>query len=423
MLNTVASFFSLYFATLLLLLSTGLFNTYMGLRLTAANVSELWIGTLIAVYYVGLVLGARSGHKLIMQVGHIRAYVTSAAIVTTMVLAQALTANLWLWLLFRFIVGVSMVAQFMVIESWLNEQTENAARGRVFAFYMVFSGLGTVLGQLSLTLFPRLDYEPLIFAAICSVLCLVPVALTRRLHPAVPVPAPIMVRYYLTRVPMSLLVVFITGNLTGAFYGLAPVFAVKQGLSSDQVAWFLAAAVAAGLLAQWPLGILSDRVNRSGLIRSNAVLLALVGIPLWGWWVLPFWALIVASCAFGALQFPLYPISTAFANDNVDPDRRVGLSAIVIMAYGVGAGLGPFIAGALMRFFDVNMFFVFVSGCAVVLVLFIRPQHVTGEYLSDDAPTHFVPMSELQASPAVAALDPRTTPQTDVSSEPVPQEG
>lgn len=421
MLNTVASFSSLYFATLLLLLSTGLFNTYMGLRLTAANVSELWIGALIAVYYLGLVVGARSGHKLIMQVGHIRAYVACAAIVTTMVLAQALTANLWLWLLFRFIVGVSMVAQFMVIESWLNEQTENAARGRVFAFYMVFSGLGTVLGQLSLTLFPRLNHEPLIFAAICSVLCLVPVALTRRLHPAVPVPAPIMVRYYLTRVPMSLLVIFITGNLTGAFYGLAPVFAVKQGLSSDQVAWFLAAAVAAGLLAQWPLGILSDRVNRSGLIRFNAVLLALVGIPLWGWWALPFWVLIMASCAFGALQFPLYPIGTAFANDNVDPDRRVGLSAIVIMAYGLGAGLGPFIAGALMRFIDVNMFFIFVSGCAAILVLFIRPQHVTGEFLSNDAPTHFVPMSELQASPVVAALDPRTDPQTDVSSEPVPQ--
>ncbi len=422
MLNTVASFFSLYLATLLLLLGTGLFNTYLGLRLTAAHVSELWVGGLIAVYYLGLVLGARSGHKLIMQVGHIRAYVAGAAVVTTMVLAQALLDNLWLWLLFRFIVGVSMVTQFMVIESWLNEQTENHQRGRVFAFYMVVSGLGTVLGQLSLTLFPRLNYEPLVFAAICSVLGLVPVALTRRLHPAVPVPAPIMIRYYLKRVPMSLLVVFIAGNLTGAFYGLAPVFAVKQGLSSDQVAWFLAAAVAAGLVAQWPLGQLSDHVNRVGLVRFNAALLALIGIPLWGWWVLPFWALIAISCAFGALQFPLYPIGTAFANDNVDPDRRVGLSAIVIMAYGLGAGLGPFVAGALMRYIDTNMFFIFVSGSAFLLVLLIRPQRVTGEYLSDDAPTQFVPMSEPQATPAVSALDPRVDPQTDVSAEPVPQE-
>src|SRR5690606_34637658 len=141
----------------------------------------------------------------------------TAAVVTTAVLAMALVDNLWIWLALRLIVGLAMVSQFMVLESWLNEQTENHQRGSVFALYMVFSGLGTVLGQLSLTLFSQLNYEPLIFSAICSVLCLVPVALTRRLHPAMQTPAPILPRYYLSRVPMSLAVVFVTGGLTGAF--------------------------------------------------------------------------------------------------------------------------------------------------------------------------------------------------------------
>src|SRR3546814_10292706 len=102
-----------------------------------------------------------------------------AAITTVTVLAMALIDNLWIWLAFRFIAGIGIVTQLMVIESWLNEQTENSQRGRVFAFYMVFSGLGTVLGQLSLVLFPALDYEPLVFVAICSVLCLVPVEIGR----------------------------------------------------------------------------------------------------------------------------------------------------------------------------------------------------------------------------------------------------
>jgi hypothetical protein len=75
-----------------------------------------------------------------------------------------------------------------------------------------------------------------------------------------------------------------------------------------------------------------------------------------------------------------------------------------------------------MRYIDTNMFFIFVSGSAFLLVLLIRPQRVTGEYLSEDAPTQFVPMSEPQATPAVSALDPRVDPQTDVSAEPVPQE-
>ncbi|HWL28063.1 MAG TPA: MFS transporter, partial [Burkholderiaceae bacterium] len=257
MVTTVAAFSSLYLATLLLLVGSGLFNTYLGLRLTAVSVSEVWVGALIAVYYLGLVFGARMGHKVIIQVGHIRAYATNAAVVTVSVLALALIDNLWIWLLFRFIAGVAMVTQFMVLESWLNEQTENHMRGRVFAFYMVFSSLGTVLGQLALTLFPQLNFEPLVFAAMCSALCLIPVALTRRLHPALQVPAPIHAKYYVARVPLSMTVLFVAGTITGAFYGLAPVYAIKQGLSNDQVAVFLAAAVASGMVSQWPLGWLA----------------------------------------------------------------------------------------------------------------------------------------------------------------------
>ncbi|HUH60640.1 MAG TPA: MFS transporter [Candidimonas sp.] len=420
MVKMVAAFSSLYLATLLLLIGSGLFNTYMGLRLTAESVSEVWVGAVIAVYYLGLVFGARRGHKLIIQVGHIRAYVASAAIVTVTVLAQALVDNLWIWLLFRFIAGVAMVTQFMVLESWLNEQTENHQRGRVFAFYMVFSSLGTVLGQLALTLFPSLNYEPLIFVAMCSALCLIPVALTGRLHPALQVPVPIHAKYYIARVPMSLTVLFVAGTITGAFYGLAPVYATRVGLSSDQVAVFLAAAVASGLLFQWPLGWLADRINRVGLIRVNAVILALLAVPLWGWWTFPYWALLLFSCVFGILQFTLYPLGAAFANDNVDPDRRVGLSAILYMVYGLGACVGPLIVGLLMRELNASMYFVFVSACAAILVVFVRPQKVTGENLSEDAPTHFVPMSDsLQSSNVVAALDPRVDVESDVSDKPV----
>ncbi|QAA92534.1 MFS transporter [Pollutimonas thiosulfatoxidans] len=421
MVQMIGAFFSLYLATLLLLAGSGLFNTYMGLRLTSQSVSEVWVGGLIAVYYLGLVFGARIGHKIIIRVGHIRAYAATAAIVTITVLVLALVDNLWTWLGFRFVAGIAMVTQFMVLESWLNEQTENHQRGRVFAFYMVFSSCGTVLGQLSLTLFPTLDYRPLIFAAMCSALCLVPIALTRRLHPALQLPAPLQVKYYMARVPLSLTVLFVAGTLTGAFYGLAPVYALHQGLSNSQVAVFLAASVATGLLAQWPLGWLADRMNRVLMIRISAMVLLLLAVPLWGWgWTFSFTALVAFSCAFGALQFTLYPLGAAFANDNVEQERRVGLSAILYMVYGLGACVGPLVAGLLMRELDSSMYFVFVSVCAAILVLVIRPQRVTGANLTEDAPTHFVAMSDsLQSSNVVAALDPRVDVEHDVSFEPV----
>ncbi|NYT66333.1 MFS transporter [Alcaligenaceae bacterium] len=423
MVRTIGSFFSLYLASLVLLLGAGLFNTYMGLRLTEQSVSEAWVGGLIAIYYLGLVFGARMGHKLIQRVGHIRAYASSAAFVTVAVLAQALIDNLWIWLVLRFFAGMAMVTQFMVIESWLNEQTENESRGQVFAFYMLISGLGTVLGQLALTLFDQLNYQPLIFVAICFVMSLVPVTLTRRIHPVLQLPAPIAVRYYVSRVPMSLMVLFLAGLITGAFYGLAPVYAIKHNMNSGQVAVWLAASVAAGLMSQWPLGWLADRINRISMIRVNGVALLVLTIPLWGWLSMPFWLLVMFSCAIGAMQFTLYPLGAAFANDNIEPERRVGLSAIVYMVYGLGACLGPLLVGVLMDQFNSDIYYIFVSACALTLLLFVRPKKVTGAHLSEDAPTQFVPMYDsLQSSNVVAALDPRVDVESDVSHELVDQE-
>ncbi len=418
--NPIGAFFSLYLATMILLLSSGLFNTYLGLRLTADAVSEIWVGGLIAAYYLGLVLGARIGHKLIIRVGHIRAYAASAALVTITILAMVLQHGLWFWLSMRFIAGMAMVCLFIAIESWLNEQTENANRGTVFSFYMVATWLGTVLGQLALSLFGELDNRPLIFVAICSVLSLIPVTLTKRLHPALQVPVPLAVKYYVNRVPMSMTVLFIAGVLTGAFYGLAPVYGLLQSMDNDQVALFLAISVAAGMVFQWPIGWLADRTNRVRIIQVCGLLLFLIGAPLWGWVKFPFWALLVFSGLLGVVQFTLYPVGAAFANDNVDPDRRVGLSALLYMVYGLGACVGPLLAGTMMRTWGADMYFVFVSICATLLLIFVREKSVKGVHLSEDAPTQFVPMADtLQNAHVMAVLDPRVDIELDVSHDPV----
>lgn len=420
MTKTIGAFFSLYLATLILLLSSGLFNTYLGLQLTALSVSEVWVGAMIASYYLGLMLGARVGHRLIIGVGHIRAYAACAALVTVTVLALILVQDLWFWLGLRFVAGVAMVSLFIAIESWLNEQTENASRGTVFGFYMIASCLGTVLGQLSLGLFPKLDTEPLVFVAICSVLSLIPVTLTRRLHPALQVPAPLALRYYVARVPLSMTVLFLAGMLTGAFYGLAPVYGLQHGMDSSQVGVFLAVSVSAGLVCQWPLGWLADHMSRVRLIRSGALLLLCLGVPLWGWFDFSYPVLVAFSGVLGIVQFTLYPMGAAFANDNVDPERRVGLSALLYMVYGLGACLGPLAAGGLMRVWGPDIYFVFVSACAALLVVFIRERKVKGTHRSKDAPTQFVPMADtLQNSSVMAVLDPRVDPQHDISHDPV----
>lgn len=408
--STFTSFSSLYFSTLLMLIGSGLLSTYLGLRLSADSVSAIWIGLLMTGYYVGLVMGASVGHRLIARVGHIRAFVASAGVVTASVLGHALTSSVEWWLLLRWLVGVAMMCQYMVLESWLNEQAETHQRGRVFAGYMLVTFLGLGLGQLILTLMPDLSFKQIILVAMCFSLCLVPVAVTRRIHPAPLHPAPLEIRLFVKRIPQALTTIVVAGLLLGAFYGLAPAYAAASGLDTNLIGIFMAVTIGAGLLAQWPTGWLSDRMDRSRMIQINAILLttvslliALVSLPQ---------LLMLLTGLFGLMAFTLYPLAVALANDHVEQEQRVQLAATLLITFGVGASLGPLLGSVLMQVGGAEMLYVFMACSSLLLVIFVRPERVTGVNLVEDAPIQFMPApGNLASSPLAAAIDPRVDEQ------------
>ncbi|TBU93927.1 MFS transporter [Phytopseudomonas dryadis] len=405
------SFSSLYIATLLMLLGSGLLSTYLALRLAETG-DGVWAGALMAANYFGLVLGGKIGHRLIARVGHIRAYVACAGVVTAAVLGHGLLNWLPAWLVLRMLVGLGMMCQYMVIESWLNEQADSNQRGLVFAGYMGASYLGLVLGQLVLVVHPTLGLELLMLVALAFALCLVPVALTRRLHPAALRPAPLEMRFFLQRVPLSLTTIAVAGLLVGSFYGLAPLYASQMGLATEQVGLFMGGCILAGLVVQWPLGWLSDRYDRVKLIRGAAAAMAVMALPLAILPQVPLLLLAIVGFTVSLLQFSLYPLAVAFANDHVEGERRVSLTAMLLVTFGVGASIGPLLAGVLMRFLGANMLYAFFCACALILVWRVRTNNVTHLHQVDDAPLQHVAMpANMTSSPLVAALDPRVDEQ------------
>jgi MFS family permease len=406
------SFRALYFASLMMLIGSGLLSTYLALRLGAEHVDGLWVGGLMAANYFGLVLGGKIGHRLIGRVGHIRAYATCAGIVSAAVLGHGLVDWLPAWLFLRMIVGLGMMCQYMVIESWLNEQAQAKQRGAVFSAYMIASYLGLVLGQLILVIHPSLGPELLMLVALCFALCLVPVAMTRSIHPAPMHPAPLEPWFFLKRVPQSLSTVLAAGLIIGSFYGLAPLYASQQGLPTEKVGLFMGSCILAGLLVQWPLGWLSDRYDRAVLIRVFAAALAVIAFPLAIMPHVPLEVLFVVGFFASLMQFCLYPLAVAFSNDHVEGERRVSLTAMLLMTYGIGASIGPLAAGVLMKMFGSNMLYAFVCSAALLLALRIRPKEVTNLHQVEDAPLHHVAMPDsMSSSPLMVALDPRVDEQ------------
>ncbi|GKX52375.1 MFS transporter [Budvicia aquatica] len=415
-------FFPLYTTTMIMLLGSGLLTTYISLRLASVNVSGALIGAITAANYIGLVIGGKVGHFLIARVGHIRAYVSCAGIITAAVLMHGLTEFIPVWVGLRLIIGLCMMCQYMVLESWFNDQAEPNQRGVVFGFYMAASYLGMALGQMVLMLQPDLGLSSLLIIALCFSLCLVPIALTTRSHAQQISPAPMELKFFIGSIPKILASTLVVGMVVGSFYGLAPVYSSLQSLSTQQTGLFMAVSIFAGLVAQLPLSWLSDKYNRTLLMRINALLLALAALPLAILPQIEFHLLLGIGFVVGMLQFTLYPLVVALANDMIEPERRVSLAACLLMSFGVGASIGPLIVGALMQPLGGNILYAFFALCGVMMMSLSRTVKKDEEQFVDDAPLPHIAMPDsLMSSPLSPALNPSFDEQMIQESMPAPE--
>src|SRR3546814_7818163 len=92
------------------------------------------------------------------------------------------------------------------------------------------------------------------------------VALTRIPAPSLPEGGIMrLTRLYRTS-PLGFVGAAVTGVMMGAFYGLGAVFARGVGLNTAGTAVFMSATILGGVALQWPLGRLSDLVDRRRVI-------------------------------------------------------------------------------------------------------------------------------------------------------------
>lgn len=404
MLGLTHVFGALYLATALTQFGSALLMTYLALSLSAEGAAEFWGGALMAANALGMVCGGKVGQVLIERVGHIRTYVACAGVLCAAVLGHEFSDALFVWLLLRVVVGLCMMSQMVVIESWLNDRATSNQRGQVLGLYMVAAYVGMMVGQLMLSISGGLSLHLLLGIAMAFALSLVPVALTRSVHPDTLRPGPIDLRLFIRQIPQSMVTVLVSGMVNGAFFGLASIYASRQGLNTVEVGQFMALAIAAGLLAQMPLGWLSDRLPRASLIRGISMLLVFASLPLAFYRELSFHSLLGLSAGIGFLLFCLYPLGVALANDNVEPHLRVSLAGLLLATFGVGACIGPLVAGAMMSHFGPSSLYYFFTACAATLTFAVGQRRVSGAHLQHDAPLHHQATPSGLASATLAAV-------------------
>jgi MFS family permease len=338
----------------------GMMTTLIPLDLAGQHVRDGVIGLVGSAYFLGFLIGTLTCARLVRAVGHIRAFAVFLAIAADCALLMTFTDRPMLWAALRLIMGWQLSGMFLVAESWLNDKTDNASRGRTFGAYLLVSWGGAALGPLAYGLLKSAD-RSLIVVGIAFATALLPMALTPVSNP----PLGERRRFSLPRLfntsPMGTTCVIASGLVNSSFYTLAPVYLERHGHSPHQIPSFLSACLVAALLVQYPVGMAADRFGRRPITVAALSLAVIVSIVFSVAGGAPFWALVVLGAILAGVTAPLYGLGAGQTNDRVTRADYVAASGGLLFAWAVGSSVGPVVAGVVMTHTGVNGLFVFLA--------------------------------------------------------------
>ena len=392
---------------LIFIIGHGLLSTLLTLRLNAEGVAAGWIGLVSSAYFAGLVIGAFVNVRLIRRIGHIRAYAAYASLLAVLALCHGLMVDPTIWSGLRLLGGFATGGLFVVIESWMLVSSSQATRGRLLAVYMILLYGGLAAGQWLLRFIDPLQLSPFALVAISASLSVLPLALTRVPLPQTEAGHSISLLSLTRLTPSAVGSCFASGLILGGIYGLLPLYFAANGRALAAVANLMALVILGGMLLQYPLGRLSDRVDRRRILAALGVGLLLLSATMLVASQLPWsWLRAGTIFLFGGLAFSLYPISLSQACDELTPAQMVSANQGMLLAYSLGSMIGPLLASQAMQNTAPAALFAYFACCGGALALFLLWRQKQRSPVPNDNQQSYMPMAP--NTPLGAELDPRT---------------
>jgi len=374
----------------MLMVGNGLNLAVLGVRVVDEGFGVRTSGYVMSSYFAGFLIGPTIISRLLSTVGHIRVFAGLASLASGAVLIHSISVVPITWALMRLVFGFCMAGLFIVLESWLNDASTPTTRGRTLAVYMAVSMGGLAIGQLIIAFVDTAGYTLFILASVLVSLAVVPVTLAATTEaPPVREAERLGLSELYRTVPTGLVGMLFTGMSIGVLFGLGAVYAAGVGFSPGRLAAFLVLPTVGSLLMQWPIGLISDRLPRRGVIFVVALgAVAVCGVMA----VLPSRSplILVGMFLLGGMTFPLYSLLLTYTLDWSAPGKAIGASSSLLRVNGAGAVIGPVIASSFMGSTGPTAFFWALAVTHGVIVAYVGYRIVSADALPMERQGKFV---------------------------------
>lgn len=368
--RVLISFAALFLSVLLLQLSTGGVGPLDALSGLTLNFTKAQIGLLGSAHFLGFFIGCWWAPRLMGNVGHSRAFAAFTATGAIGLLSHMLVVDAYAWALMRVASGLCVAGCYTVIEAWLQDKVTNETRGRTMGIYRVVDMSGSLVAQLLIGVLSPASYVSYNILAILCCAALLPLTLTTTPQPDTPAAPRLRPMLAVRRSPLAAAGVIVAALSSASFRMIGPVYGQEVGLGVGQIAWFLAAFVLGGAMAQFPVGWLADKYDRRWVliwlsvaaIVSSAITVGAQNSGTTG--------VMASAFLFGLTTFPIYSVAAAHAHDFAESSERVELSAALMFFFALGAIAAPYLASELIALYGPAAMFALIGAGHLALVIF-----------------------------------------------------
>jgi MFS family permease len=171
--------------------------------------------------------------------------------------------------------------------------------------------------------------------------------------------------------PVGVVGCLVSGFLVGAFYTMSPSYIAQMGFGTTIISLFMFFGIFGAMLAQLPIGRLSDKMDRRYVLAGIGIATSIVAFlthPLIGYGML---YMAIGAMLLGSCIMVIYPICISHINDLIDDTQRVKVSGLIILLQGIGLIVGPIVVSFLIEKFGNFAFVVSYSSLGILFSVFV----------------------------------------------------